>query len=135
PAAAPAEPVLVDCVIGNCFVLRTSALDKIGLLDEKFFAYYEEADWCRRAQQAEYACAIVPSAIITHAKAGSWRTYLITRNMIWFQKRYANLAQLIFFWWYFWFYFIIERWRKGSTLSDLLRAARDGWLNRNSGKP
>jgi len=131
---APAAPELVDCVIGNCFVMRTSALNSLGLLDEQYFAYYEEADWCRRATAAGKNCAVVPSAIIQHSKSGGFRTYLVTRNMIWFQKRYATAPQLVGFFIYFWGYFIFERLKKGSPLSDLIRAAKDGWLNRNIGK-
>lgn len=45
----------VDQVIGACFALRTELLQAIGRLDDSFFMYYEEVDFCRRAAQAGYA--------------------------------------------------------------------------------
>jgi GT2 family glycosyltransferase len=38
----------VDWVMGACMLVRQSALDKVGLLDERFFFYVEDMDWCRR---------------------------------------------------------------------------------------
>ncbi len=129
-ATAPTEARLVDCIIGNCFVIRTAALSAIGLLDEGYFAYYEEADWCVRAKQRGWQCAVVPQAEIRHARAGGFRTYYITRNMIWFEKKHAAFRQKLFFWFYFWCRFIPERLLKKSKLTDLVRGAWHGWLRR-----
>lgn len=38
----------VDWVMGACMLTKKSALDKVGLLDERFFFYVEDMDWCRR---------------------------------------------------------------------------------------
>ena len=43
------DPVEVEWLIGGCIMLRRDALDDIGLLDSKFFLYYEDTDWCYRA--------------------------------------------------------------------------------------
>jgi GT2 family glycosyltransferase len=45
---------LVDYITGACFMMSRRALDEIGLLDERFFMYFEETDWCWRARQAGY---------------------------------------------------------------------------------
>lgn len=127
PTAISSTPAPVDCVIGNCFMMRVTAIEQIGLLDNGYFAYYEEADWCIRAQKHGWQCAVVPQAVIQHAKAGGFKTYFITRNMIWFQKTHASVLQLIFFWCYFWLYYLPERLKKGSRWNDLWRGARDGW--------
>lgn len=126
----PPQAQTVDCVIGNCFMMRVAALETIGLLDDGYFAYYEEADWCVRARQQGFSCAVVPAAVIRHAKSGGFRTYLITRNMIWFQKTHAAALQLFFFWLYFWAWYLPERLKKGSRWQDLWRGTRDGWLKR-----
>lgn len=131
---APQSAELVDCVIGNCFMIRTTALNGIGLLDERYFAYYEEADWCYRAKTAGWLCVVVPQAIIRHSKSGGFRTYLIMRNVVWFQKQHASAIQLATFFLYYFGYFIWERLKKGSPAHELCRASRDGWLNRNIGK-
>ena len=41
-------PMEVDWVSGACMVVRRSAVDDVGLMDESYFLYWEDADWCRR---------------------------------------------------------------------------------------
>jgi len=41
----------VDWIFGACLLIGRSALEKIGLLDERFFMYFEDLDWCRRSWQ------------------------------------------------------------------------------------
>lgn len=124
----PATPHDVSCILGNCFFVRQTMWRDVGSFDERYFAYYEEADWCMRAHEKKLRCVIVPQAKITHAKSGGFRTYLITRNMIWFEKKWASRTQLFYFFFSFWFHYIPERLRKGSPLGELLRGAKDGWL-------
>ncbi|MBI4406908.1 MAG: glycosyltransferase family 2 protein [Candidatus Kerfeldbacteria bacterium] len=117
-----------DVIIGYCCMMRTSVLKQIGALTEKYFAYYEEADWCWRAHLAGYRCQSVTITELQHLKSSPYRTYYNARNMVWFMKRFANPLQLTWFFCYYFSVFWIERLRKGSTLSDLWRAAKDGWL-------
>jgi len=44
----------VDWLFGACLVMRKSALDRIGLFDERFFMYFEDLDLCRRFWEAGY---------------------------------------------------------------------------------
>ncbi len=44
----------VDWLLGACLMVRRSAIDKVGLLDERFFLYFEDVDWCRRFWAAGY---------------------------------------------------------------------------------
>ncbi|MFA5994815.1 MAG: glycosyltransferase family 2 protein [Patescibacteria group bacterium] len=128
------NPEPVDVVIGNCFMVRANTIQQLGLFDTNYFAYYEEADWCLRAKQANLTCAVVPQAVIFHHKIGKFRTYLIVRNMIWFEKKFASPIQLVQFFWYFWFVFFFERLKKGSRFSELLIASIDGWFGLNKGQ-
>lgn len=116
-----------DCIIGYCFMMRTAAIQKVGLLTEQYFAYYEEADWCLRAKRFGYDCAVIKTNLLTHLKSSGFRTYYIARNMVWFMKRFASPLQLTWFFCYYFSIFWIERLRKGSTLRDFSRAAYDGW--------
>ncbi len=50
PRSMPSCPV--DYVVGACLLMPREALTRIGLLDERFFLYFEETDWCYRARQA-----------------------------------------------------------------------------------
>ena len=69
----------VDQVMGAFFLVRKSVFDQIGLLDEKFFIWFEEVDFCRRAKQAGWNVAYYPGARIIHhvgqsfVKADTWR--------------------------------------------------------------
>ncbi len=56
---------------GAACLLRMSALDRAGLLDESFFAHMEEIDLAWRLQAAGYGIAVVPSAIVRHQSGGT----------------------------------------------------------------
>ncbi len=60
------ETRLVDWVLGACFLVRLSAIEHIGLLDERFFLYFEDVDWCRRFWEAGYTIYYYPEAQLTH---------------------------------------------------------------------
>jgi N-acetylglucosaminyl-diphospho-decaprenol L-rhamnosyltransferase len=62
---------IVDFVTGACMLIRRSALDDVGLLDENFFFYFEEADWCLRATRAGWLIAFTPTARVLHEGGGS----------------------------------------------------------------
>jgi GT2 family glycosyltransferase len=53
-------------VSGSCMLIRCEVVDQIGLLDERFFAYQEDADYCFRARQAGWKVFYVPAAKIIH---------------------------------------------------------------------
>ena len=53
-------------VAGSCMLIRREVLDQIGYLDERFFAYQEDADFCFRARQAGWQIYYVPQAQIIH---------------------------------------------------------------------
>lgn len=56
----------VDVLLGACLLLRRTALDGVGLLDENYFIYSEEVDLCYRLQQANWHLYWVPQARIVH---------------------------------------------------------------------
>jgi len=56
----------VDWVLGACLLIRRAAWDAVGPLDEGFFMYYEDIDWCYRAGQAGWGVYYTPAARITH---------------------------------------------------------------------
>ena len=43
-------------------------MDKVGIFDERFFMYFEDADLCRRVRQAGYKVVYNPNAVIIHAE-------------------------------------------------------------------
>jgi GT2 family glycosyltransferase len=64
-------PMDVDWVCGACMVVRREALDDVGLLDERFFLYWEDADWCKRMWQKDWRVTYCPKVAITHYAGGS----------------------------------------------------------------
>ncbi len=56
----------VDWVTGACIMLRRQALETVGLLDEDFFMYSEELDWCHRAKAAGWEVGYLPDAQVIH---------------------------------------------------------------------
>ncbi|MER3523795.1 MAG: glycosyltransferase family 2 protein [Ignavibacteria bacterium] len=56
----------VDFVQGSCMIVRSDIVRSVGGLDENFFLYFEEVDWCKRMQDAGYRVYVVPWARITH---------------------------------------------------------------------
>ena len=44
----------VDWITGCCILIKTSLVEKVGLLDENFFAYFEDVDWSIRMQELGY---------------------------------------------------------------------------------
>jgi len=68
---SPDETQEVDAVSGSFLMIRRSVVEQIGLLDERFFMYGEELDWCLRAKRAGWAVMYYPGAQIVHYKGES----------------------------------------------------------------
>lgn len=66
-----AHPFVVDWVSGACMMVRRDVLGNVGPLDEHFFMYWEDADWCRRIGAAGYAVYCVPGAQVIHYEGQS----------------------------------------------------------------
>ena len=63
----------VDAVSGSFMMIRRSVVDKIGGLDESFFMYGEDLDWCFRVREAGYAVAYVHETSVIHYRGQSTR--------------------------------------------------------------
>jgi GT2 family glycosyltransferase len=71
--AASGRPLDVDWVSGACMMVRRAAFDQIGGMDEGFFLYWEDADFCRRLQHAGWRTVYWPGVSVRHTGAGSSR--------------------------------------------------------------
>jgi len=60
-----------DWICGASMMIRREVFDSIGLMDEKFFLYYEETDFCRRAHRAGWPCWFVPQSRVVHLEGQS----------------------------------------------------------------
>jgi len=73
----------VDVVTGCFMLVRREAIEQVGLMDERFFIYAEETDWCYRFKKARWKILFTPSAEIIHLGDRSAK-----------QKKYEMLLQL-----------------------------------------
>ena len=85
-------PHQTDWVSGASMMVRGEVFQQIGLLDEHFFMYYEEVDFCIRARRAGWSCWYVPESRVIHlvgAASGisSTRKELARRPPYWFDSR------------------------------------------------
>jgi hypothetical protein len=88
-----------DWVSGCALLLARPALEEVGLLDERFFAYHEDVDWCTSARARGYRILFAPGARVVHrgggslAARGAARTvcYLSARNTVLFALKHARV--------------------------------------------
>jgi len=60
------EPTEVESVIGAVFLIPRGIINKIGLLDERYFIYFEDLDYCRRIRNAGFKVFYLPKAEFIH---------------------------------------------------------------------
>ena len=101
----------VDAISGSCMLIRRQVIDQIGLLDERFFAYQEDADFCFRAKEAGWQVYYYPQAQIVHYAGQGGSRISPFRSIIEWHKSYflyyrKNLASRYFFL-FNWFYYIV----------------------------
>jgi N-acetylglucosaminyl-diphospho-decaprenol L-rhamnosyltransferase len=91
------QPLPVQCVLGACIAVRTAALPQLGLLDEDFFFYFEEIDWCRRARQSGLEVIYLPNARGQTADRfrGPARVEYQRSKLIYFRKPCSTPAYLL----------------------------------------
>ncbi len=91
--------VEVDTVPGSSLLISTKVTDAIGLLDDNFFAYYEELDWCLRAKEKGYKVAFLSGTKILHKVGRSstsfFKHYLRTRNTLLLYSKHYNEHAII----------------------------------------
>jgi GT2 family glycosyltransferase len=99
-------------VAGSCMLIRREVVDQIGYLDERFFAYQEDADYCFRARQAGWQIYYVPEARIIHyGGMGGSRVQPYRSIYEWHKSYYLyyrkNLAKDYFFLFNWFYYFLM----------------------------
>jgi GT2 family glycosyltransferase len=96
---------------GAAMMVSKKAIEKVGLMYENYFLYYEEMDWGARFKKAGYQIRVNMQALIYHKESVSvgqksaLKEYFMIRNRILFIRRNANIFQSIIF--YFHFIFLV----------------------------
>jgi GT2 family glycosyltransferase len=78
-------PLEVDWISGACLLVRRAAYEQVGGLDERFFLFWEDADWCRRFRKAGWKVYYLPTAVGTH-RVGVSRAQRPMRSAIDFHR-------------------------------------------------
>lgn len=83
------EAHLCDWVSGASMLIRRQVISDIGWMDEDFFLYFEEVDFCRRARTAGWECWYVPESRVVHLEGASTgiRAASKRRGKYWFDSR------------------------------------------------
>lgn len=131
----------VEFITGACLLIKSDILEKVNLLEEKWFMYYEDLDLCTKVLRSGYKIKNIFSAKIWHKlSATSHKTkdnslYYRHRNLIFFEKRYCNTFQLYIFYIYYFFkyfmkysvgYFFIKK--DYQMFKLFIRAVKDGYI-------
>lgn len=100
-ASSPADAKEVNFVSACAMCVKRSVLEEVGLIDPRFFIYYDEADWCARITSAGYRCVYVPDGKIWHKVSAAMGTaspatsYYMTRNgLLFLSKHFRGMARI-----------------------------------------
>jgi GT2 family glycosyltransferase len=117
----------VDSVPGCAMLLTRAAIEKVGVLDDGFFAYHEDLDWCTAARAQGFRMYFAPAARVVHRGGASLASnndpvhYLTARNTILFARKHARLHEWL---------------RLAVTIGgSLAREYVRGWLRGNTREP
>jgi GT2 family glycosyltransferase len=94
PLPVTDDPFEVDFITGCGMLVHRNCLEQVGLFDEQFFMYYEDADFCLRAQRAGQKMIVVPRARMWHKVATTIggsdspaeRYYMALSSLLFFKK-------------------------------------------------
>ena len=85
PDALDKRPVATGYLSGEAMLVRSAVINAIKMFDERYFCYYEDADWSVRARRAGWMLEVVPEAIFEHivgaSSVGQVGTYYRARNL------------------------------------------------------
>ncbi len=100
---SPAQARPVDWVSGACFLIKREVIEKIGFLDEKFFMYVEEMEYCYRAKKAGLTTFFYPGVEVVHlergGQSGDWQRrqqaiWGIYQGLVYFYEKHFASWQL-----------------------------------------
>lgn len=91
----------LDYVNGASIFIALDVIEKIGLLEENYFLYYEDVDFCVRAKKCNFSLGWAHNSIVYHKigasakKSSSIMYYYSTRNRLIFMKKYLNFGKFL----------------------------------------
>lgn len=92
-------PFAVDFVLGAAMLVRSAAVRDVGLLDEAYFMYAEEMDWCHRFKDAGWQILCCPAARVVHHEGQSARPFRDQMFVALWRSRYRYFERYYPGWW------------------------------------
>ncbi|TVM03259.1 MAG: glycosyltransferase family 2 protein [Candidatus Brocadia sp. WS118] len=96
-----AQPIEVESVIGACMMIKNKAIEDVGTLDEDYFFFLEETDWCYRMQKAGWKVYHIPDARVVHLggqskKKAPWQSQVeYCRSLYTFFKKHRTTLSYV----------------------------------------
>jgi len=91
----------IDYAPTCCMLIKKSVFDEIGYMDEKYFVYSDDADFCFRALKKNLVLIFLPNAHLWHkvststgGRQSDFSTFYANRNLIYFSKKHSNIFLL-----------------------------------------
>ncbi len=81
-----AHPIEVEAVLGACLFVRREVVQEVGPLDEDYFCFLEETDWCHRIRKRGWKVVHLPDASVIHLHGASSKRRAPLRTRIEYQR-------------------------------------------------
>lgn len=101
------EEKYIDFATGCCLLIPVSVIEEVGFLDEQYFLYYEDTEYCFRLQSREKKIIFCPDAIVYHkvgasskGKTSALCAYYIARNWLYCNRQYLGKGYPVFLLYY-----------------------------------
>lgn len=93
PSTTATSPFEVEYIIGACMLVRREVVEHVGLLDERFFAFFEETDWCLRIRQRGWKIYLLPEVRVIHLGSASFDQVPEEKMRRWHESFYIYLRK------------------------------------------
>src|SRR5690606_16044770 len=121
-----------DLAHGAAMMVPRRVIDRVGMMPEFFFLYYEEVDWCASIKKAGFKIFVVPRSKVYHkesmsvGKHSTLKTYYMTRNRLLYMRRNsAGLRKVV--WMLFFLVFSLPKNAIMFTIQRDMQHARAFW--------
>lgn len=140
------EITYCNFITGACMLIRKKVLDSIGMLDETYFMYAEDLDYCYRAIEQKFRIGVIHSTNVWHKVGASSKSeisyfsaYFIYRNAIWFRKKnfsfIPKITSVMFDFYNFPLLLIKLILKYPKSVLTFIKATIDGYLNTKTFSP
>ena len=92
--------VKTKSIIGASLLIKKTVIDKIGLMDESYFMYHEESDWCTRARAAGYKLLVTCKSTLLHKEGASTNRKRVVKSFLGRKASRTNIYDFLIWGYY-----------------------------------